>query len=47
MKREFQSGIGARKNFEETMKKLFRVPKSSVQRRSKTPKSKASAPEEK
>jgi hypothetical protein len=30
MKPEYHSGAEARKNFEEGMKKLFRVPKSAV-----------------
>lgn len=30
MKPEYKSGADARKNFEDTMQKLFRVPKSEV-----------------
>jgi len=32
MKHEYHEGHGARKNFEETMKKLFRVPKTAIQK---------------
>lgn len=30
MKPEYQTGIEARKNFEETMQKLFRAPKTEL-----------------
>jgi hypothetical protein len=33
MKPEYKKGVEARKNFEEGMKKLFRVPKSAVTKR--------------
>jgi hypothetical protein len=32
MKSEYRKGAEARKNFEETMTKLFRAPKSSVEK---------------
>lgn len=42
MKNELQKGARARKNFEDTMTKLFRVPKSTIETKPK-PK-KASGP---
>ena len=45
MKAEYKKGAEARKSFEEGMKKLFRVPKSAVKPKPKTPKgAKKSAP---
>lgn len=42
MKRpEYHKGAEARKNFEEGMKKLFRVPKSAVTAKKPEPKKKA------
>ena len=35
MKPEYQKGMEARKNFEEGMKKLFRVPKTAVTKKPK------------
>lgn len=43
MKPEYRKGADARKNFEDTMQKLFRVPKSAV----KTPKPDEPPPGEK
>jgi len=40
MKPTFKKGAEARKNFEEGMKKLFRVPKSSVSATPKNPRRK-------
>jgi hypothetical protein len=45
MKREYQSGAEARKNFETTMSKLFRAPKSP--KPTKQPKKKGASEEKK
>jgi hypothetical protein len=41
MKPEYKEGREARENFEEGMKVLFRVPKSAVTRKRRTPQPKA------